>query len=625
MQLPEIIYGPVQTSSDTADVPFRAGAQLADTVSKGLYALSNELVKQQSEDAALQLTTRLNDLKQGLAAREYVTADEARAALGGDVPGVNLTEQHIDPGTGTLVQRDREMIPMYELAEPIFREQSRRIVAESSQVIGSTGWRAQFQDQAQLFAEKERERVALTSIALMRHDLKLRAATTIDGYVTAGEFRAAYGFLSRTDALEPGEKDKALAEVEKQEQLYPFRIAILDGINDEEEKARTLGLIGELKTDSFGRIKPEEKAALAATLRAQVEHYDRVTKVDPFKAADEAARNQIVGYAIQHPKAPIPTSVLAPYIGKVSAGTLEHLLSFVQSTQKEVAVETDPRVYQYLSNSITSDMEGFKNDQILLPDGQRVPLMSFAGRLSKEHLITFMNLQRTTKEQGAAAARGFIDDKTLVDGVLVGTFKYDLKTTDENKVAEIGFLRIQADLALTRAQAGSTTPLKAEDRLNIVRSTIAGELQKKGKALGFIPFTGGGPEVKVTGVDPAWYAVWSGQRRRRGLDVTPAHAKDTFEHYSQFEAGFSAAWMAQTGQSYLPVEKSIAIYENMTYSPKPGQEVSPVWKEIDAALEKTNPETGRPYKEASPEVVARMRAALAVVAYLKATKKKAGR
>ena len=123
-------------------------------------------------------------------------------------------------------------------------------------------------------------------------------------------------------------------------------------------------------------------------------------------------------------------------------------------------------------------------------------------------------------------------------------------------------------------------------------------------------------------VDPAWYAVWSGARRRRGLDITPAQAKATYDRYQQFEAGFSAAWMAQTGATYLPVEKSIAIYENMTYTPKAGDIESPVEKDIEAALAKVNPDTGRPYKDASPEVVARMRAALAVVAYLKATKQK---
>jgi hypothetical protein len=625
MELPQMIYGPVESSAGAGPLVGRAAKQLGDTVSGGLYSLSNELVKAQSEDAALQLTTRLNNLKQQLAAREYVTADEARSALGDAAPpGVKLTEQHIDPDTGTLAERDRDMIPTYELAEPIFREQSRRIIAESSQAIGSSGWRAQFQDQAQLFAEKERERVALTSIAMMRHDLKLRAANTLDGYVTAGAFKEAYGFLSRTDALEPGEKEKALYAVEKQEELYPFRIAILDGISTPEEKARTLELVGILKGDGLEKIPPQEKAVLAATLRAQVEHYDRATTVDQFKAADDAAQNAIVGFMIRNPKAPIPFKTLEPFIGKVSPSKLEHLLGLVKSTQQAAgAVETDPAVYQHISNSITSDMEGFKNDQILV-GGQRLPLLSFSGRLSKEHLIHFINLQRTVKENGAAAARGFIDDKQLVDGVLVGNFKYDLKTTDENKLGEIGFLRIQADLALTRAQAGSTTPLKAEDRLNIVRSTIASHVQTKGKTWGIIPFTGGGPEVKAVGVDPAWFAVWSGQRKRLGLDVTPAHAKEVFEHYSQFEAGFSSAWMAQTGKPFLPVETSIAIYENMTRSPKPGVIPSPVTVEIEAALEKVNPETGRPYKDASPEVVARMRAALAVVAYLKATKK-AGR
>ena len=625
MQLPEMIFGPVQSSAEAGPAVGRAGANLADTASRELYVLSNEITKQQSEDAALALTTRLNDLKQGIASREYITAEEARTALGGSTPpGVKLTELKMDPGTGTLQEQDRDMIPMYELAEPVFKEQARRIVSESSQAIGIPGWRAGFQDQAQLFVEKQREQIGIAAIVMMRRDLKLKAATTLSGYVDAGDFRSAYGFLRRTDALEPGEKDKALGEVEKQEQLFPFRNVLIEGVTDEESKARTLELITELKGDGLGRIKADEKVVLAHALKSQVDSYDRAVRVDPFKAADEAAQNAIVGYAIQHPKARIPTAALVPFMGKISAAKLEHLLNFVQGTQKEVATETDPRAYQYLSNAITSDMEGFKSDQILV-DGQRVPLMSFAGRLSKEHLFHFMNLQRTVKEQGALAARGFIDDKALVDSVLVSPeFKYDLKTTDENKAAEIGWLRIQADLALTRAQSGSTTPIKAEDRLNIVRRSIADNIQKKGKTWGFVPFTGGGPEVKEMGVDPSWFAVWGERRKRLGLDVSPKLAKETFDHYQQFEAGFSAAWLAQTGQAYLPVEKSIAIYENMTRSPKPGVDMSPVTRDIEAALEKVNPETGRPYKDASPEVVARMRAALAVVAYLKATKK-AGR
>ena len=452
MQLPEVMFGPVQSSAEAAPFVGKSAANLANTASAELYSLSNEITKSQSEDAALQLTTRLNNLTQSIAAKEYVTADEARNALGNaSPPGVKLTEQHIDPDTGSLAERDRDMIPMYELAEPIFREQSRRVIAESSQAIGSSGWRAQFQDQAGLYAERQRERVAVTAIAMMRHDLRLKAATTLDGYVTAGDFKAAYGFLSRTGALEPGEKEKALIEVEKQEQLFPFRNVLLEGVVDEESRARSLGMIEELKGDGLERIKPDEKIVLSHALKSQVNAYDQATKVDAFKAADEAAQNYFVGLAIKNPNARIPTSALSPFIGKVSASKLEHLLNFVQSTQKEVAVETDPRVYQYLSQSVTSDMEGFKSDQILV-NGQRVPLMSFAGRLSKEHLFHFMNLQRTVKEQGAAAARGFIDDKTLVDGVLVGNFKYDLKTTDETKQAEIGWLRIQADLALTRAQ-----------------------------------------------------------------------------------------------------------------------------------------------------------------------------
>ena len=607
MQLPEIVYGPVQSSAEAGPIVGRAGAQLADTVSKELYTLSNEITKSQSEDAALQLTTRLNDLKSGIASREYVTADEARNALGGNLPpGVKLTELKMD-GTGTLQEQDRDMIPMYELAEPIFKEQSRRIVSETSQAIGIPGWRAQFQDQASMFAEKNREQIALASIGMMRRDLQLKAATTIDGYVTSGDFKSAYGFLSRTEALEPGQKEKAYAEIEKQEQLFPFRNILIEGVTDEESKARALGMIDELKSDGLGRVKAEEKVVLAHALKNQIDQYDRATKVDPFKVADEAAQNAIVGYSILHPKAQIPTSVLAPYIGKISAGKLEHLLGFVKSTQKEVSVETDPRVYQYISNSITSDMEGFKNDRITLPDGRVVPLLSFGGQLSKEHLFSFINLQRTVREAGAASARGFIDDKTLVDSILVSPeYKFDLKTTDENKQAQIGWIRINADLALTRAGPN----VKAEDRIKIVRTAIAQTLNaKQGKTWGFIPFTGSDASLKVTGVDPAWYAVWSSRRKSAGIEATPEMAKTTYDEYQKYEAGFSTAWTASTKQNYLPVETSTILYDYMT-DPR-------VAKDIEDAMAQVNPKTGKPYRDAPPEVYVRLKAALAVQGYLR--------
>lgn len=619
--LPGITYGAVPDSSGTAQLPYRAAKEALDETSKLLYQQATKTVEGQAADATLKLTTGLNDLKKNLGEKNYYTAEEVRAAFGGrEPPGVKLSDQGLDIATGQTLTVDRTEIPSWEVADLIYREHAKRIATDASQAITIPGWRAEFQGEADKHIEAQRGAVVAKQVELNQKNLEQQALNRIDAYRkmgTAEGFAYAEAEVARSP-FTPAIREKFTAVIEQDKQEHPYRQAILEDVTDEASRTRAIELQGQLKLEgALPHLDVKEKAALRGALEAQVRDFDKRLKEDKFRVADEKAKNDLLGFMIRNPNAPIPLSALSKYIGNVSAPTLEHLMALSEKTRQEKDTVTDPAVYQYISTSITSDMEGFKSDQIRMPDGKVARLLDFSGRLSRANLLGFIDLQRTVREKGAEAARGFIDDKSLVDSVLAGPdFKYDLKTTDEAKVAEIGFLKMQADIALTNAMKKG--PIPVADRYTIVKRSIAENLQTRKTWGGLGPNT---VELKAAGVDPSWLAEYRRSREQAGMTFNADHAKANYEVFSTWQEGLSAAWKAQTGEAYLPMEKAVRIFDYAFAQPgnttgTPGI-TAPLITEIDAELEKQGI-----LRSKSNDHVNRSRAALAVMAYLKAIKGK---
>lgn len=586
-----------------------------DTSAKGFYAYGQERVRSQLAEAKTSLALGLKKLHTELNSRNYVTADELRNAFEGNVPpGLRLVD---DFGDESL---DRQQIPIHEVASQVYAYQAKRLVEAASKKVEVPGWEAEFRAEADDLVLKGHHELVGEQLKSMHEEQVRTTMTTLQGQLSAGLYLDARKGVRGSAVLPQAQKDQLLQHVDETEQMDTYFRFLTRGVRSSADVLEAGELLSKLKSgDGTSAIEEKNRTSLARAVREAVRAWEAESKRDEHKAfqqADEEASNAVFGFLrSRSPQSVTYAEVIKriPKVGTISHQMHEHLFNVAKSYARDDAkLETNPFIYQQIVMS-ADDVDNFKQGLVSVTTepgkpAKLVPLLSLSNHVSKEHMLRFIDLQRTLREQGLAAMKGFISDEELVKSILSGPeFKYDLKTSDVEKQADIGNAMIQASLALA-----SQRPSSAADRYAVATKAIRGAIKKKSTAFGL--WTWKENEVREAGIDPEWWSVFSASVP----GVTPAAAKPVFESYRQWEPGLEKAWRARTGKRYLPLETAQAIHAFITYAP--GAEVTPpVIAEIEKELEATNPATGKPFKELPPAQLQELRAALGVVKFLRAS------
>ena len=86
-KLPDIDYGnPVQSTTQTAAVPYEEASRLSKVMAEGVAAYSQARIKSQMDDAAVTVAEDLAQAERVLKAKKALTVKEIKDTLGGDVP-----------------------------------------------------------------------------------------------------------------------------------------------------------------------------------------------------------------------------------------------------------------------------------------------------------------------------------------------------------------------------------------------------------------------------------------------------------------------------------------------------------------------------------------------------------
>lgn len=216
MKLPDIEYGaPVPDRTRAIGLVDDAQRRAADTFQSGLRAFGHELVKTQSQRAAVQLAEGLSALEQDLDGRKTVSADWVREQLGDQADALlqsagvreQLVRRAIDPVTGQPVELERQEIPTWVVAGAVLEKRAQDLLRESSGSISvGEGWQAAFQDAAAGDLVQMKSRFAAKQAKAMHEHIRAETTASADALVRLGRFGQAISWIDSSTAFDGGEK-----------------------------------------------------------------------------------------------------------------------------------------------------------------------------------------------------------------------------------------------------------------------------------------------------------------------------------------------------------------------------------------------------------------------------------
>jgi hypothetical protein len=263
VKLPDIEYStPVQRSSGDLPRLDEAQRRAAAVVAEGLTRYGMELVKTETQAASADLAAGLADLEVQLTSRRYVSTKDLRDALGADFDSLppelkaRTRTQAFDINAGAMVDVDRDDIPVWEVAGAIYDARAKRLLDTASRRIASSGWRSEFQAQAQdeVFARKVK--LAQHQMQAMNADLRARQASVIETFTRAGDFGKASAAIASSDLFTPAEKEELEGKVEHARQLQPLEDRLLLGVSSPKDVRSARQLIRALEGGSVAVPPP---------------------------------------------------------------------------------------------------------------------------------------------------------------------------------------------------------------------------------------------------------------------------------------------------------------------------------------------------------------------------------
>lgn len=579
MKLPDIEYGPVQRSSDTATAPGQAAQGLSKVVAEGLTAWGQELVKTQALRASTKLSERLMEVEQDIDASPYVTAADLRDTLGDNIPAhvqKYLTKKN---DQGEVV--DNDQIPTWAVFGPLYDAKAKKALEEASGDIDMVGWRTHFKDRAAeaVLARKSKINERQTRAMLEYMDVQQKSDVDKARSIarTPEEFAALRADVMASGVWDAARKKQEVDLVYKAEQIHP----ILEASNSNDpDKMREQITRLEAGGEDVAYIQPEQREAYVSSLRHQLEAREREQKEeeDTVKKANETFVWNLINEASDESRragrrlTSKDFNRLMPKPDDVRPDEWRRMQGALAELTKPPPPQTNTAMYWTVSRSMVEHPEDFKAGFVWVPVPdkknagkvvmERRSLYETRGHFTDEDFQQVVGWMRSSQSNQPYVYRGAITDQEAINVALTDR-KYDLKTDDEEKQKEIGHLTKLANATLaTRAQAKGGA-LDVGERDLIIREVFDREV--KSKPSFWNRLTGGlnqGQinELRTLGVDPeiavAFYEGTATGGRRMQPDEVVLHAKQ----YQTYERGIIDSYAAYGARAPLSPEIAVHIY-----------------------------------------------------------------
>lgn len=555
-KLPELETAPVSTEGSSAIGQVNAARRATfGTIEQGLLVMGQELVKSQMQRATADVSKGLNDIELDLEANRTFSTKQVRDSLGAAYESLSpavrsqLTKKVLDPQTGEMVEQDRDDIPSWLVAGPIFDERAKKILSDTSQQFSSQGWAAEFQDKAQQEILQRKLKIGQKQVKEF-HDYVMEKDTesAID-LANTGNFSAARAVAQGSRSMDLDHKEKLLSHIDKIEEVLPVYEALRR--QDFGQMAQYVGQLNDPKY--FTKLSPQERTAFSDRLKAEINHFDIAAKKaleDRLKAVAEAGWNGI----FTKERAGVPVSYKdIPAPGTIHADSQKAMIEYVDKLNKGEKPETDWGLYAGLLD-LSKDKVKFAN----------VDLLKYRNRLADSEFKQLLEMQLGLK--GKSPDPDAYDTFQTTDEAInyrLRGYGYDPGARNDAETAKkVGFFKtiVQHELA-DEQRANGGKKLNVETRDAVIDRVLAREIDPKA---GFFDSTSV-PAMKA-GV-PASVAA-SFRAAVQALDPQGMTTKDgkvktlqsQYKDFSFYSPQIERAWQVQAGGVPLPADTVKAWY-----------------------------------------------------------------
>ncbi len=511
MRLPGFEDRPVESSAPAAQrqagaVARQALVQFGDVISQGIAAYAEEVAKSESMKAEAELATSLDSIQQSIASREYVSAREAREALGAE--GVAA----LPPESRKFLEgrKDDDLVPTFFVGGAMYEDGARKAIDNASQHLTvNYALREKFRADAATTVQRRKAGLNAQHAEQMHRYTVGSQVASLDAMLNAAassnDFARVRDSIDSSAALPPDLKTKLRAQVDKAQDSRPIDDALrLDSLP---MLRRQLLEVNDLtKKLSFS---PDERRQSAAALERRIADLEKVPALpDPKKELqDNAGRiwKTLTGTysraalakggwtpeeALTIKKALIPQT--SGPVGDdewrkmhawVDQNTLKPTNVGGGAAKKDMAAEQARlKLYDDLNKFAQATPGAFKDDKLPFgPNGSEVPLHTLIPNLKAEHFTKFSDLQRTLREGGTQAPKyqDFVTENQIVDGL---SQKYGIDPADKDNAPKIRKLRDVVQIAIQRKAPDGNLPF--EEKQKTAEAAVAAQFKAEPKWFG---------------------------------------------------------------------------------------------------------------------------------------------
>lgn len=576
MRLPEIDTVGVGPAPDVA-APYRSFDKMAQTMAEGFRAYGQEVIKTQTQRAAVDLAKGLNSLQQEIEANKFVTTKYVKEKLGDAYESLDpavkaqLTTTGLDLTTGKITQFDREDIPTWVVADAIFDAQAKNLLDKSAQNIQVGGWAEEFKANAAVDVLQRKARVNERQIGAMHAYLTEEQTGHALDLVNAGDPDGARAVVNSSRVMDAAYKEKVLDHIAKVEQLTPVYDAIRR--QDYGTMAEMVGKLNDPR--EFTKLAPAERTAFSERLKAEIKQFKTAAddaQKKAFKANADAAWNNLFGI-VRAGGTPsyrdIPPPSLDPLQGGMDPTEQKAMMAWVDDRKKGIETKTDLNLYAALTDMARSRPEEFAS----------LSLTSLINRLSPTDFKHFIDLQ--TKPPGASSFDDFVSTDEAINAKLSapteqGGYGFDLKKAkdDSDVAAQVGHVKslIQHELAALGRRA------TLQERDEVIDRVLKNEVKVTKH------WYGDDRKVATQGVPPQYVVALRRVSADLGFGLSADGIKQTYTDFAYYEDGITQAWgpIAGTRRKLTP-DLALGVYGYLKAH----------WGEIDAELRRVGRLTGK--------------------------------
>lgn len=562
MKLPEIDFNaPINDSSRSAMAVSEAQGNSIKKIANAALTFRDEFARAQRKEAEVKVKQSMADIQTEINANKQVSTEWVRQKLGGSLDSLppevraQVVNQGIDINSGQPTEFDREDVPTFAVAAHIFDVQANRAVEAASQGI-TIGDKEDFKNQMQgEYVIPHKFKINMDALHEGIAYVAEKDTKSVLGLAAAGDFEGARDLAAKSRAFEPAYREKLLGHVDKIEQTKPIYDAIkTENIGEMVKLLRDLtgestpetGLninTGETGgKNSFSTLEPQEKAAFAERLRAEIKQFEGTVKnarTDALKLAAEAGWNGI----FEKQRQGVPVSYRdVPPPGSIPADEQKQMIAYVDHLREGKPVKTDFAVYAFLRDKV-------KN-------GEPVNLMKYRMSLSDGDLKGLIDAQ---EGKGKPVYDNFINTEEAINAKLaapydLGGYKIDLKSAkdDPEMLAKIGQVKsiVQTELA------NLGRPPTLAERDEIIDRVLKQEISVKKNWL-----FADEKKVSSLGIPPRYVSAWRRVASDLGIPLTAEGLQATHKDFSYYEPGITRAWAPLAGSKRpLTPDKAVGIY-----------------------------------------------------------------